>query len=198
MGQYFENDEKITNEEFDIFFEFGGQKFTLKSNNGIFSKHKLDYGSMVLMETVKDLSLKGDILDLGCGIGVIGLCLAYFDENHYTLVDINSRAISMAKINAQKLNLSDRIDIIESDGFAEINEKIFDYILLNPPIRAGKGVIYKLYKDSYDHLNDGGLLIIVIRKDQGALSHKKYLETFFKEVSLINRERGYFIYKCEK
>lgn len=198
MSQYFDNDKTIKSEEFDISYSFNGKKFTLKSNNGVFSKHGLDYGSMCLMEVVQSLDLKGYILDLGCGIGVIGLSLASFDTNKYCLVDVNERATLMTNINAQKLNLSDRVEVVTSDGFTEINEKIFDYILLNPPIRAGKAVIYKLYKDSYDHLNCGGLLIIVIRKDQGALSHKKYLETIFKDVSLLHRERGYFIYKCEK
>jgi 16S rRNA (guanine1207-N2)-methyltransferase len=198
MSQYFDNDKAVKRVEKTISYYFNGVPFHLKSNNGIFSKNGLDFGSRVLMETVSSLNLTGDILDLGCGIGVIGLTLAYFDKNKYTLVDINQLACDVANINALNLSLEDRVSIKCSDGFAEINEKIFDFILLNPPIRAGKEVIYKLYKDSYDHLKRGGLLYIVVRKDQGALSHKKYLESIFQDVSLLNKDSGYYIYGCHK
>ena len=182
MSQYFTNDDSLLNEEFEITYHINGHEFLLKSNNGVFSKKGIDYGSNLLINTLLPLNLEGYILDLGCGIGIVGLSLAYFDKNEYCLVDINQTATSLAKKNAQSLNLSDRIEVTDSDGFTKINEKIFDYILFNPPIRAGKETIYKLYRDGYDHLNSGGLLFIVIRKDKGALSHEKFLKNIFQKV----------------
>lgn len=197
MSQYFENDKTVIDREFYVNYVINEHEFKLVSNNGVFSKKSLDRGSKILIETILKLKLDGDILDLGCGIGVIGLTLAYFDKNNYILSDVNARAVSLAQKNANNLNLSSRVKVIESDIFTNIKED-FDYILLNPPIRAGKKVIYQMYKDSYDHLNSGGSLFIVIRIKQGALSSYKYLKMIYKDVSIINKDKGYQIIQCQK
>lgn len=197
MSQYFENDKTVIDREIYVNYVINEHEFKLVSNNGVFSKKSLDRGSKILIETILKLKLDGDILDLGCGIGVIGLTLAYFDKNNYTLSDVNARAVSLAQKNANNLNLSFRVKVIESDIFTNIKED-FDYILLNPPIRAGKKVIYQMYKDSYDHLNSGGSLFIVIRIKQGALSSYKYLKMIYKDVSIINKDKGYQIIQCQK
>jgi 16S rRNA (guanine1207-N2)-methyltransferase len=68
----------------------------------------------------------------------------------------------------------------------------------NPPIRAGKKVTYEIYRGALEHLNDGGSLYIVIRKQQGALSVKSYLEELYGNVTVLAREKGYFILKSTK
>lgn len=198
MNQYFDNNTELKDKDLTVNYYFNNHSFSLYSNSGVFSKNSLDFGSRLLIETVFELKLKGYTLDLGCGIGVVGLTLAYFDTNKYCFVDVNARATDLTYKNAQLLNLNDRVEVATSDSFTKINEKVFDLILLNPPIRAGKKVIYKLYKDSYDHLISGGLLFIVVRKDQGAKSHEKFLSSVFSSVSIINKDRGYFIYRCQK
>lgn len=194
MSHYFENDNQLLDKPYEINFEFNGINFSFNSNSGVFSKTRLDHGSLALMKVVIKRKLEGYILDLGCGIGSIGLVLAFFDKNKYCLVDINEKAIELCQKNAQKYKLNDRVEILTSNSFTNINEKIFDYILLNPPIRAGKQAIYILYKDSYDHLIDGGQLFIVVRKSHGALSHAKYLESIFQKVILLEKDKGYYVY----
>lgn len=199
MSQYFDNDPTILSKDILINYEFAGHTFSLKSNNGIFSKNKLDDGTLVLLKAISKIPHNGYILDMGCGIGTVGITDAFINkDNSYLMIDINNRAIEAAKYNVKKMNLENRIEVIYSDIFSNINEKMFDYVLLNPPIRAGKETIYKMFKDSFTHLNEVGSLIIVIRKSHGANSASNYLKEIYSEVSLIYREKGYYVYQAKK
>lgn len=198
MSQYFENDSSIKEKDIEVKFEILGKSFIFKSSNGVFSKNKLDKGSEIFIKTLIKLNLTGKILDLGCGIGVVGCTLAKFNDASYVLVDVNERAVELAEQNIKNLRLSSRCNALVSDIFSSIEKKTFDSILLNPPIRAGKKVIYQMYSDSYEHLNSGGSLFIVIRIKQGALSSFKYLQTIYKNVSIIDRGKGYQIIRCDK
>jgi 16S rRNA (guanine1207-N2)-methyltransferase len=197
MGQYFDNDANIKDKDIDVKFNIQGKTFNFKSNNGVFSKSRLDRGSEIFIKTLLSLNLGQEVLDLGCGIGVIGLSLAHFNRANYTLIDVNERAVELTKTNIKRLNLSSRCHALVSNIFENINDS-FDSILLNPPIRAGKKVIYQMYQDSYEHLNSGGSLFIVIRVKQGALSSFKFLQTIYKDVKVIDHDKGYQIIRCIK
>lgn len=141
-------------------------------------------------------TITGNILDLGCGYGVISIVLSSLKDNtRFTAIDINSRAIELTDINARKNGVD--INTVVSDGFKEINDN-YDVIISNPPIRTGKAVIYQLFSDSYDHLVDGGALYLVIRRKQGAESAIKKLSEMFKEISVIERSKGYWVIKAIK
>ncbi|MEG1222348.1 MAG: methyltransferase [Bacilli bacterium] len=200
MSQYFDNDQDVKNKDILVNYTFAGSNFSLMSNNGIFSKSKLDDGSRVLLKAITKIPHKGKILDLGCGIGVIGLtdCIINKEESFYTLVDINKTAVTLATNNAARLHCENKVEVLYSDIFSAIDDKKFNYVLLNPPIRAGKSVIYKMFSDSFIHLIDGGSLIIVIRKSHGAESASKYLSSIYSCVSLIYREHGYYVYEAKK
>ena len=197
MGQYFDNDATLKTKDIDVNFSILDKKFTFKSDNGVFSKGRLDRGSEVFIKTLLSLNLGQEVLDLGCGIGVIGCSLAHFNKANYTLADVNERAVSLAKTNIKRLNLSTRCHALVSNIFENIKDS-FDSILLNPPIRAGKKVIYQMYQDSFEHLNSGGSLFIVIRVKQGALSSFKFLQTIYKDVKVIDHDKGYQIIRCIK
>lgn len=197
MGQYFDNDVTIKSKDIDVKFSILDKKFSLKSDNGVFSKDRLDRGSEVFIKTLLSLNLGQEVLDLGCGIGVVGLSLAHFNHANYTFIDVNERAVELTKTNIKRLNLSSRCHALVSNIFENIKDS-FDSILLNPPIRAGKKVIYQMYQDSYEHLNSGGSLFIVIRVKQGALSSFKFLQTIYKEVKVIDHDKGYQIIRCIK
>jgi 16S rRNA (guanine1207-N2)-methyltransferase len=153
---------------------------------------------MLLLETLLPLSLGENILDLGCGYGPIGLTIALFNKNAtVTLADINTRALALSKKNAQNLDVSSRVTILQSNIYENI-EGPFDSILINPPIRAGKVVTYEMYRGAKDRLIDGGSLFIVIRKAQGALSAKEYITELFGNCTLLERHKGYHIYQAKK
>ena len=198
MSHYFTNDENVASKPRKVNYSFNGINFSFESDNGVFSKNELDKGSELLIETLLPLNLGESLLDLGCGIGVIGLTLAYFHPGlNVCLTDVNMRALGLCSANADALRLSQKVTVLQSDIYTKVEGK-FDSIVSNPPIRAGKKVTYEIYKGALEHLNDNGSLYIVIRKQQGALSVKSYLEELYGNVTVLAREKGYYILKSTK
>lgn len=197
-SHYYINDENLGSKPHTISYEINGVKFNLDSDIGVFSKNGLDKGTEILINTLLPLALKGKMLDIGCGIGPIGLTLAYFNPNlNVTCSDVNTRALALCKKNAHKLALSQRVTCLQSDIYVEI-EGLYDSIVSNPPIRAGKKVTYAIYIGAKSHLIDGGSLYVVVRKAQGALSVKAYLEEIFSNCEILTRSKGYYILKSTK
>ena len=196
MAHYYDLDPSLDSKERLIEFVILGRKISLYSDNGVFSKNKLDEGSKILIETLLPLSLTGNILDLGCGYGPIGLSIGLFlKDTRITLVDVNPRAVTLCKKNAGLLNLSDRVTCLQSDIYSNVEGK-FDAIISNPPIRAGKKVTYTMYKEAKEHLVSGGQFYFVIRKAQGASSASQYVKEVFGNITLLARSKGYHIYKA--
>ena len=198
MSHYFVNDDKVVSKPRSICYSINGVDFSLESDNGVFSKNELDKGSELLIEQLLPINLGENILDIGCGIGVIGLTLAYFHPSlKVCLTDVNTRALSLCDANANSLKLSQRVTILQSDIYKKIEGK-FNSIVSNPPIRAVKKVTYEIYKGALEHLVDSGSLYIVVRKNQGAKSVMSYLEELFGNVALLAREKGYYVIKATK
>ena len=198
MSHYFVNDDKVESKPRNVDYSINGVDFSLISDNGVFSKNEIDKGSELLIKTLLPINLGTNLIDLGCGIGVIGLTLAYFHPSlNVLLIDVNTRALSLCSANAKSLKLSHRVTILQSDIYSKVEGK-FDSIVSNPPIRAGKKVTYEIYRGALTHLIDGGSLYIVIRRKQGAESAFKYLETIFENVSVLHKEKGYWIIKATK
>ena len=198
MSHYFVNDESLVSKPRQVTYVINNVNFSLTSDAGVFSKNELDKGSEILIKTLLPLSLGKNILDIGCGIGPIGLTLAYFHpELNVTCSDINTRALALCEKNALSLSLSQRVTCLQSDIYVEI-EGTYDSIVSNPPIRAGKKVTYAIYIGAKDHLIDGGSLYVVVRKSQGAVSVKAYLEEIFGNAEVLKRSKGYYILKATK
>ena len=193
MGQYFDNDATLAHQDISYSFTLFGEKYTLQSDAGVFSKDGLDDGTRLMLETIGKTDLGNNILDLGAGVGPIGLILARLDSNrHLTLADVNDRALDLCRHNAKTLGVSDRVEIIHSDVYTNI-DKTFSAIVTNPPIRAGKKVTYAMYAGAVSHLIEGGKLVIVIRKKQGAESAEAYLRTLFPKVERVAQSKGFRI-----
>ncbi|MDY5441029.1 MAG: methyltransferase [Candidatus Enteromonas sp.] len=191
MGHYFENDETLNHEIIHYSFSMFGKEFTLQSDAGVFSKDGLDDGSRLLLETIGKTDLGTTILDLGAGVGPIGLILAALDPNrHVTLADVNDRALDCCRKNAVTLGVERQVEIIHSDVYLNIDTN-FSTIVTNPPIRAGKKVTYAMYAGAIPHLQEGGRLVIVIRKQQGAESAETYLRTLFSKVERVAQRKGF-------
>lgn len=200
MPQYFDNVEGMEHKDITIDFDLLGEHYLFKSDKGVFSKNKLDYGTELLIKTIlqNPTNLGKRILDLGCGAGPIGLILAHLDPTRQiTLADINDRALELAKKNADILGVSKQVEIVHSDVYLNIHST-YDAIISNPPIRAGKRVTYRIYDEAQEHLNENGSLTIVIRKEQGALSVLKHLESIFSSVTVLERKKGYYIIQSIK
>ena len=198
MSHYFTNDENLRSQRRLVKYSINGKDFELESDIGVFSKNKLDYGSEVLIKSLLPINLGERMLDLGCGIGPIGLSLAYFQPSlNVVCTDVNTRALELCKLNARKLALNQQVTCLQSDIYLEIEGK-FHSIVSNPPIRAGKRVTYEIYKGALDHLDEEGSLYIVIRKAQGAKSVKDYLEQLFGNVTVLDKSKGYYVLMATK
>ena len=198
MGYYFDENPTLESNVKEIQFSLYGQNYTYYTDNGVFSKSKIDEGTYIFLKVLLPLHLTGRILDLGCGYGPLGLTIAINSkEARVDLADINSRALALASRSGERLNLNNRVTFLHSDIFEKI-EGPYDSIVVNPPIRAGKIVTYRMYLESKQHLIDGGSLYVVIRRKQGAESALKYIETVFENVSVLHKEKGYWIIKATK
>lgn len=195
MEHYYTKDPMVKSEEREIEFEILENKFRFISDNGVFSKNHVDIATAFLVKTIFE-EVKGDVLDVGSGYGVIGIIMAQkADVKNVTMIDINHRALELARKNAKLNKLDSKINIIESDGFEKITER-YDTIITNPPIRAGKEVIYKMYDDAKNHLKDGGTFYLVINKKHGAPSTIAYLKTVFGNCEIVDRKAGFHVLKC--
>lgn len=198
MPQYFDNVEALEHKDITVEFTLQGEKYSLKSDRGVFSKDSLDDGTRYLLETILQADLGTSLLDVGCGIGPIGLILAKADPKRYiTLCDVNLRALELAKENAVRLGVSSQVEIITSDVYTNISHP-YDTIVSNPPIRAGKAVTYRIYDEAPTHLKDGGKLILVIRRQQGAESVYEHLLSLFNKVEILYRHKGYYVIAATK
>ncbi|ABV09559.1 class I SAM-dependent methyltransferase [Streptococcus gordonii] len=171
-----------------------GHPMTFLTDAGVFSKKMIDYGSQVLLSTI-DFSKGDTILDLGCGYGPLGLTLVKSQAVKATLVDINLRALDLARKNAELNKVS--AEIFQSNVYDQVTG-IFDHIISNPPIRAGKQVVHQVITGSFEHLTLGGDLTIVIQKKQGAPSAKAKMEEVFGNCEVVKKDKGYYILRSEK
>lgn len=195
--QYFDNNENLISKKREISVLLNDTKYTFISDNGVFSKGEVDYGSIALLKILLKQNFTGNILDIGCGYGTIGLILAKnFPECNFLLSDVNIRACALARENKKSFGVKN-VEIIESDIFQNI-DKNFDYIVTNPPIRAGKKVIYSIFEQSYHHLNQNGSLFIVIRRSHGAESAQKFIHSVFENCELLKRDKGFYVYCATK
>ena len=193
MGHYFINEDLEHNKKI-IKVIIKNEDFSFITDNGVFSKKGLDFGTRTLLENLDYKNINGKILDFGCGYGSIGIIVSRFTGLEVDMLDINKRSIELAKENS-KLNKV-KTNIFESNIYENVQDK-YDYIISNPPIRVGNEILYKILFEAKDHLNDNGKLIIVVNKDQGAKSLMEKLKKFYN-VNLIAKNKGFFVILCSK
>ncbi len=184
------------------YFEFNdsvlGVDLCFRSCDSIFSKNKIDDGTRALLEAVnKKCELSGFGLDLGCGLGVIAIALIKKFNLKFDMVDINNTAVRLSKENLIKNNVQKNANVFYSDGFSEV-KKNYDFIITNPPIKTGKKLLFNLMHGAYEHLNNNGQLLLVIRKDHGMESLKKHITSIFGNCEIIDRNKGFYILRAEK
>lgn len=193
MKHYFTNNIDLKSELKIIKYNYKGFEFEFISDNGVFSKNKVDYGSKLLLESyLEDVKKEEKVLDVGCGYGYIGLVISKVNKSFVDMIDVNKRALHLSNRNAKKFDL--KVNIFESDAYKNIKDN-YDSIITNPPIRAGKEKVLEILEGAFKHLYKDGKLYFVIRKDQGALTIKKILEQKCK-IELLIKEKGFLVFKA--
>ena len=192
MSHYFTNDE-IESKEKQIIVKIKDTKLLFTTDNGVFSKKGLDFGTRTLLESLDLTDIKGKVLDFGCGYGPVGIYLSLKTDAKIDMVDINERALNLAKKNTILNNVNP--NIFQSDIYSNIKEK-YDFIITNPPIRVGKKILYEILFKAFDHLNENGELWFVVNKNQGAKSIFNDLEKkYYPEIIIKNK--GFYIIKTK-
>lgn len=195
LNQYFTNNENLKSERRIIKFNYGSYCFEFASDNGVFSKEKIDFGSFVLVDTyLKNKKEIKKFLDVGCGYGFISIVLSKILGVPGVGIDINKRALKLASDNA-KLNQA-QVSFKESNIYENVSDS-YDLIITNPPIRAGKKVVLDILRGAFSHLNQDGELWFVIRKDQGAKSVIKELSSFYK-IETMEKNKGFYVFVAKK
>lgn len=196
MEHYFTNNEALKSKLRIINYEYKDYVFHFNSDNGVFSKNKIDFGSRLLIETFleKNKNKIENLLDIGCGYGFMGIVLSKILDCTATLVDVNKRAVHLTKMNIKEHQV--KAEALVSDGYENVSGK-YEAIITNPPIRAGKEIVLKILEEAREYLKEEGSLWFVIRKDQGAKSILKRLEIIY-EIEIVEKEKGFYIFNAKK
>lgn len=205
QAHYFSEQPSTPSMRKEIAFRIHGQDYLFYTDTEVFSRGAVDFGTALMLQTgisdLLDRRIKtGELLDLGCGYGVVGIVMKrVFPAMSVTMIDINSRAVSLSQENARH-NFVGSVQVLASDVVAGLpdNSKKFDIVMTNPPVRAGKTTVFSFYDASYERLVDGGLLYVVLQKKQGAPSSLTYLEGLFGQCDVIVKEKGYWIMRAIK
>ena len=189
MTHYFTNNKNLKSDPKELKVKINNTEFKFISDNGVFSKNGLDFGTRTLLETLPLDKMSGEVLDFGCGYGPIGIYISKMTAANVDLIDVNNRSLDLAKKNALLNNT--QVNVFESNIYENITKQ-YDYIISNPPIRVGKEILYKILFEAKKHLKQNGELWIVINKDQGAKTVARDLEKEY-EVSIVTKNKGFYI-----
>lgn len=198
MGEhYFTKDPQVGHQIQQIQAVLRQRKYTFFTDAGVFSRQRIDRGSELLIE-VMQIPKSAKVLDMGCGYGVIGIVAADLaSKGQVWLIDINQRAVDLARENLLYNQISNA-QVRQNDGFRDFSERDFDIILMNPPFRAGKKVVYPLIERAKQYLVTGGVLYTVCLTRQGAKSLAKKMAEVFGTVDEVKKGSGYRVYRAEK
>lgn len=195
---YSEKQEGLASNPESYVFNFRNHRFTFKTDAGVFSKHYIDFGSFTMLEAFVPNEIDAPILDMGCGYGPIGIVVSTLYDHDVVMVDINERAIALANENI-KANSASKAQAQKSYLYDSLDKDTkYSSIITNPPIRAGKAVVHKIYEDAFTHLALNGELWVVIQKKQGAPSSMSKMEEIFGNAEVICKNKGYYILKSVK
>lgn len=192
MSYYFTND-YVKSEEKVVKVKINEEDFTFITDNGVFSKSGLDFGTRTLLENLKLEEIKGEVLDFGCGYGPIGIYVAKSTEALVDMIDVNKRSLELAKKNA--LLNAVNVNIFESNIYEKVSKK-YDFIITNPPIRVGKKILYQILFEAKNYLKEAGELWLVVNKNQGAKTLARDLEKEYT-VTVVTKNKGFYIIRAK-
>jgi len=172
-----------------------GKELVFYLASGVFSAKRIDNGSRLLAEDSL-IEPNWDVLDLGCGNGIVGIAVAKAELSAKVLLtDINERAVKATKLNI-KLNHADNATAKKSDGLKKLNN-LFDTILFNPPQTAGRELCKALIEEAKAHLKPGGSLQLVARHNKGGKTLYNFMQELFGNGEVVSKSGGYRIYLCK-
>jgi len=199
MGQhashYYDSRPVQPKRRFFIRLNIRGQFLEFASSSGVFSKDKVDLGTLVLIDSL-ELPDSGEVLDMGCGYGAIGIAIAkLYPALKVTMVDVNPAAVKLVRENIERNDVQNA-EVLHSDLYSLLGGRYFDAIVSNPPLAAGYKTIFPMIEGAFGHLRDGGFLQIVLRKGVNAIPRK--MEDVFQNITTVSKKSGYRVFRSLK
>ena len=189
MKHYFTDNTDLKSEQSQFIFRFHKYDLLFTSDNGVFSKNMIDYGSRVLLDNI-EITNEKTLLDVGCGYGTFGICLnKVYSHLNVDMVDVNDRALELAKLNAKNNNI--HANIYKSFIYENVQGS-YDVIVTNPPVRAGKEVVTTILQESIEHLNENYGLFY--KRNKALLRLKRKWKKFLEIVKLLKEIRDITCY----
>ncbi|MFQ5810520.1 MAG: class I SAM-dependent methyltransferase [Armatimonadota bacterium] len=193
--QYFADKPATGRRPREIAARLRGRPFRFRTDAGVFSPGRIDKGTELLVESM-ELPPRGEVLDWGCGYGVVGIvAAAVAPECRVTLGEINERAVELTRENV-RLNNVRNVYVAAGDMFAWLPDLTFDVILTNPPIRAGNRVVFRLIEECAESLRPGGSFWLVGRRKQGIATLQRRMEGCFGRVEQAAVKAGYRVLRA--
>jgi len=167
-----------------------GQSFMIHSLPGVFSYDQLDEGTALLLETLA-IPQGVDVLDIGCGCGIIGMYASRLGAGRVDLVDNNLLAIEATQENLLR-NQIPAAQALAGDLLELVAGRQYDLVLSNPPFHTGKEVDYQvahtLIAHAHQVLKPGGLLTLVANR---FIRYDRLMAQIFGSVQAV-KETGRF------
>lgn len=186
---YFTSEPGAAGEPRAVRFRMDARTFELASDRQVFSAQRLDPGTAVLLREAPWPSGER-LLDLGCGYGPIACVLATrLPRAQVWAVDVNARALALARANAAELGVADRVHVCTPEQVP--GELTFDEIWSNPPIRIGKPALHALLLHWLPRLAPGGAAWLVVAKNLGSDSLQRWLVEQGFDAVRATSSRGY-------
>lgn len=174
-----------------------GRTLRFRTQPGVFSSDGPDEGSLLLLEALMPVVKPHMVvLDLGTGVGLIGLSLApWLTRGEVWMADVDIRATRLAQENTH-LNSAMNVHVVLSDITLDLPANLrFDLVVSNPPTHGGKEVLVSFVEESYRVLRPGGKLYVVVNR---LLSVRSMMEQRFGEVEQVARRKGFIVLCSQK
>lgn len=195
-GHYFSPDPDAASDPREVDILLPGVDLTLRSDTGVFSHGHLDEATRIFLEGVPAPPEEGNLLDLGCGYGPIGLTLATWSPRARVLaIDVNERARALTRANAERAGLANVTVWAPEETPDDVR---FDAIYSNPPIRIGKKALQELMGHWLGRLTEEGVGYFVVGKHLGADSLAKWLVGQGFSVDRLSSRQSYRILEVRR
>jgi 16S rRNA (guanine1207-N2)-methyltransferase len=174
-----------------------GQTFKFLTSSSVFSKKQVDPGTRLLIEAML-LPDSGNVLDVGCGYGAVGIATAASNPRlRVVLTDVNMRAVQLARQNI-KINRVRNAEVRHGCLYEPIKELTFNCVLSNPPVSAGMATVLAIIQGAPKFLSCDGTLQMVVRSKIGKKTLPNAFAEAFGNYSVLARKSGYRVLLAKK
>lgn len=173
--------------------EIKGVSLKFETNDEVFSPSGVDRGTLAMLSQV-EFTNEDQVLDLGCGYGVVGILTSkLIGSSQVVMCDVSGAAVEASRANAQINGVSD-VKIVLSNGLDSIDESGFTKILSNPPYHVDFSVPKNFIEKGYKKLRVGGTMYMVTKRLDW---YKNKLTSMFGGVKVLEID-GYYVFIAKK